>query len=731
MHLLDTARPSRADTPTPTDNATPLATIDVDTSLDVPTAFHAILRDVVTSGTFAVGGLLEQTFPLSCLSVDGVGRIAFPLCAEQAAKLKTVCTQSPFGRGTHTVTGTTVRRSVEAVAAQVHLSPQWTSAVGVLAQSACEKMGLGLPVQAHLYKLLLYETGDFFLEHQDTEKEPGMFGTLLIQLPAEHMGGHLELRHQDQRKHFGLDGPESANAMYYTAFFADVHHQVTPVTAGYRLVLAYNLVWPDAPHVHVVPPSNADAVRRARVVAGRWTEPHMLVLPLDHEYTSMSAKFAMLKGRDRAVVQVLQETGLLDLHLVTVQKSVSVDPEADGVCWKRRKVSDEDTSDSSDTEKPMEDELPLVESDDVIGFDTETRVKQWVNERDEPVSLPIKLDVKSNVVRGAFKGRQPVERKIEGYMGNEGPSVEFIYREALLVAWPRARALEIAGIEPVLALVRSHIEAGDVASAQSALAQIVAFGAAPTVPQLVTAVTCAVTLNAQDAALALLRRWGKDATAAALVPREEDDDEWETSKTRKPKLAPLIDCVAAVISTFEWTEPVQEVVLKYVVPPLGYDAVVQLAAVAPAATATLLDISGWKTAKLSLAALKSVYDLTVVGIVDGALFLKLVQSAMLSYGKLATLMKHAQRHRTDAAKVLMLTLAQRPPNAKHTAGVALSLLSSPETAPHFVQSLVRACDSPTDKIVPAVLEAARDVSSTEQYRILARFRAALVESEND
>ncbi|EQC25455.1 hypothetical protein SDRG_16674, partial [Saprolegnia diclina VS20] len=264
---------------------------------DTKTLLWSILDSVVTEGTFATGDQLPDAFPPSLLRVDGVGRIAFPLCPEQAVTLKAACSISPFGRGHDTVIDTNVRRSVEAPADKVHLSPAWTAAVNQLAIDACEKLGLSFAVDAHLYKLLLYEAGDFFLEHQDTEKEPGMFGTLLVQLPAEHTGGHLDVRHRGQTKRFGLDGPASADALHYCAFFADVHHAVAPLTSGHRLVLTYNLVRRGATG-NVAIPSNAEAVERAKAVVTTWTSaPNKLVLDLDHVYTSVSATFATLKGK--------------------------------------------------------------------------------------------------------------------------------------------------------------------------------------------------------------------------------------------------------------------------------------------------------------------------------------------------------------------------------------------------------------------------------------------------
>ena len=39
-------------------------------------------------------------------------------------------------------------------------------------------------VEAEIYKLLLYEKGQHFLAHKDTEKVEGMFATMIVVLPA-------------------------------------------------------------------------------------------------------------------------------------------------------------------------------------------------------------------------------------------------------------------------------------------------------------------------------------------------------------------------------------------------------------------------------------------------------------------------------------------------------------------------------------------------------------------
>ena len=39
--------------------------------------------------------------------------------------------------------------------------------------------------------MLLYKTGGHFKKHRDTEKEKGMFATLILQLPSKYSGGEL------------------------------------------------------------------------------------------------------------------------------------------------------------------------------------------------------------------------------------------------------------------------------------------------------------------------------------------------------------------------------------------------------------------------------------------------------------------------------------------------------------------------------------------------------------
>lgn len=100
-------------------------------------------------------------------------------------------------------------RNLQVDASKVQIAGSWESVL----QSAVEEVAQALDIshsanvnnlEARLYKLLLYEQGGHFSAHQDTEKEKGMIGTLVVQLPCceGHTGGTLVVRHKGvQYKH--------------------------------------------------------------------------------------------------------------------------------------------------------------------------------------------------------------------------------------------------------------------------------------------------------------------------------------------------------------------------------------------------------------------------------------------------------------------------------------------------------------------------------------------------
>ena len=100
-------------------------------------------------------------------------------------------------------------------------------------------------MSAVLYKVLIYEVGDFFLPHRDTEKEKGMFATLIVQLPSRFSGGELVVRHNGSERVYS-SSDQAEFGVRFAAHCADVEHEVKPVTSGRRVAVIYNLVWTGA-----------------------------------------------------------------------------------------------------------------------------------------------------------------------------------------------------------------------------------------------------------------------------------------------------------------------------------------------------------------------------------------------------------------------------------------------------------------------------------------------------
>eukprot|EP01036_Dinobryon_divergens_P030623 gene30623-39893_t len=217
--------------------------------------FHEILSEPAAFGNFVCGGQFEHGAYSPQISVNGVGKIGLPLSQEQGAALISVMEQAPYGKGSETVTDLTVRDVLQLDASNVLLGEKWVeNTLSSLVSKSCESLGLdamSLQIEAHLYKLLLYKKGGHFKKHRDTEKEEGMFGSLIVQLESEHDGGELIVEHNGIVKEYCFS-KDSADKPAFVAFFADCEHTLRTVTSGLRLVLAFNLVMKSATGIHTI-----------------------------------------------------------------------------------------------------------------------------------------------------------------------------------------------------------------------------------------------------------------------------------------------------------------------------------------------------------------------------------------------------------------------------------------------------------------------------------------------
>jgi predicted 2-oxoglutarate/Fe(II)-dependent dioxygenase YbiX len=87
---------------------------------------------------------------------------------------------------------------------------------------------LGLPhraeLTADLHSFLVYEPDQFFLAHQDSEKDDSMIGTLVVTLPSTYTGGELLVGRDEELKAYR----GSRAALSLVAFYADCCYAVTP-----------------------------------------------------------------------------------------------------------------------------------------------------------------------------------------------------------------------------------------------------------------------------------------------------------------------------------------------------------------------------------------------------------------------------------------------------------------------------------------------------------------------
>jgi predicted 2-oxoglutarate/Fe(II)-dependent dioxygenase YbiX len=123
-----------------------------------------------------------------------------------------------------------VRKTWQINADKVSIGGQhWDKTLAGIVGRVAERLGVGEPITAELYKLLIYDKGGFFVSHRDTEKAPSMFATLVLVLPSASKGGELIVRHGGREATLELANDEPAE-IAFAAFYADCVHEVRPVT---------------------------------------------------------------------------------------------------------------------------------------------------------------------------------------------------------------------------------------------------------------------------------------------------------------------------------------------------------------------------------------------------------------------------------------------------------------------------------------------------------------------
>ncbi len=298
--------------------------------LNVRTKLLEALGEVNRPGDVCTWGDRPLTMP--GLDVAGLGNVGLPLAATQAGALIERCQQAPYGKGTETLVDTDVRRVWELDPQHFQLTnPKWDAVVASIVGDVQRELGLeGRKLAAHLYKLLVYEEGGFFLPHRDGEKLDRMVATLVIGLPSVHEGGELIVSHGDRQREIEFSGAASGYELSYAAFDADCRHEVRPVSSGYRLCLAYNIALAKSRGKSgISAPSYEPASTAIGELLGDWrddAELQKIAVTLDHGYSQGGLTLDNLKGIDRARAEVLFEAAdradcVVHLALVTLWES--------------------------------------------------------------------------------------------------------------------------------------------------------------------------------------------------------------------------------------------------------------------------------------------------------------------------------------------------------------------------------------------------------------------------
>ena len=425
------------------------------------------------------------------LEVEGFGHVRFPVTPGGARKLLGLGQPARFGRGEETLTDPDVRDTWEIPKQLVRAEWDGAALKDVLA-TVKEELGLpnGAELTADLHSLLLYEPNQFFLAHQDSEKDDAMVGTLVVTLPSSYAGGELIVGHNEDRREYR----GSKTALSVVAFYADCRHEVLRVKSGYRITLTYNLLL----HGDTSRPDGEDGTVTEladllgehfstpvpRYYGGPATDPpNRLVYLLDHEYTPRGLSWRRLKGTDAsrvALLRVAADTAGCEtiLALTDIRTTHSAFPADEGYGygdqgWHRGDYDEGDEEYSGDA-SGTEGEYDIQEL-----IDSEVTLTHWTGPegtRLEETSLYVdRKEVCASTPTGNLTS---YSSEYEGYMGNWGNTLDRWYCRAAVIVWPREQAFaNRAESSPAWALdeIAAMASAGDVPGARAAAATLAPF----------------------------------------------------------------------------------------------------------------------------------------------------------------------------------------------------------------------------------------------------------------
>ena len=367
------------------------------------------LQNLKGSGKFASVG--TAPFVLPGLNVEGMGEVGFPINEMQAKALVNAARQAPFGQGSETLLDTEVRNTWEIDADKMQFNnPAWQGFLGEIIETIKSDLGIeDYSIKANLYKLLIYEEGGFFLKHKDSEKEKGMFGTLILGLPSKYSGGELVIEFENDFvvADFSREGFYNSG---YAAFYADCDHEVKPLKSGYRLCLVYNLIQEKAgKKIELASVENASEQMVEVIKKHEHSHPQdFYIILLGHQYTPENFSLDQLKLNDRLKADVfLRAADKMGYYskLCLVTSYLSGSPAYEGY------YGYDDIDDEADMDEV---------------YDEDLSIEEWVESK-IPAPGTVSFEEDDLIASFALKEGEPLVKESTGYMGNYGPDLMHWY----------------------------------------------------------------------------------------------------------------------------------------------------------------------------------------------------------------------------------------------------------------------------------------------------------------
>ncbi len=372
-----------------------------------------LLQNIKGSSTFIVSG--SEKLILPGLRIKGFGEVSFPINKNQSQSLISISKKAPFGKGSKTIYDESIRKVQEIDAASISFhNPEWIPFLERIVAKV--KKGLGIDkeksVNANLYKLLIYEPDSFFLPHKDSEKEKGMFGTLIIGLPSQHTGGELKVSFDNRTNTIDFSETINSYEMPYTAFFSDCLHEVKAVTSGYRICLVYNLVSINSTSQIKSPKFSLLQNEIAELLLAsteKFQELPKAIL-LGHEYTPANFSLSNLKGHDKpraeALLNAVNQSGYhASLALVTHYQYGQLESDYYYYNYGRSK------------------EEPEIQGTMGEIIEENSYIEHW--DKNTPGLGELHLEQNHIIANLNLGEGNPTEKEEEGYTGNAGMTIEY------------------------------------------------------------------------------------------------------------------------------------------------------------------------------------------------------------------------------------------------------------------------------------------------------------------